>query len=765
MKFLSSIKKYKIFLSFLISYLLFMIIPILIESSVFVRVLNYVKNDSVNSSLIMLKQSKEIVDTRLREVQSAVQVLALDTDVVKLLGGQNDVLINRNLSKELGNYKINNSFIKTCIIYFKNSNLVISPGAATNRDYLFFESSSEAIGKDFNSWYGDLWSKSYDGIFNMFFLDLPSEGVSGTKGSLVYMQTLPFGAPYKPQGILMVVINQEELRKLLEGITKSGGWAFIANDKGDIVASLNNSEAEIDFTKYYQTLNNHKEMNLSEDEYIVSYTKSTYNGWSFVLANPTNIVMKKANNINRMFLQLMFAMIVIGLFSSYLMATRNSRPLSRLLEDVKKNLNMDAHNKRNVFEFIEGSVSELLQNNYELKNQIQQKMPILQSGFIDRLLRGSFISAKELNTAMMNIGLDISDRRYLVILLRVDFYDNQYTDINYSEMNMAKTIVSGVISNILESGALIHEVSEDIIAVLLTFDKEAERYVISDEVNKVALKAKTLLKANNNIEVSFAAGQIYCLLTDIYKSFDEAVETLNYSSDEFCDTVRWYCKPLNVNNHYYYPIEVENKIINLAKTGENSELQIILENIFEENFIRRKIHGNVIILLMWEIKGTINKLLSQIKDEEQLLSTFVCEKLEVMDRTSNSQEIWDCIKGIYSFICSSTNRQKNKSINLVVQGVMEFLKKSYTDQQVDRAMVASKFNISEAYLSRIFKEEVGECFSQYLENIRIQKAKELIAEKNISINEISARVGYTSPHAFRRAYKRVIGSLPSKDRE
>lgn len=758
MKVITKIKNYKILLSFLLSYIAFMMIPIALESITFSKVLNVVKDDAVNSSLIMLEQSRDSVDTRLKEIQGITQVLSMNSDVTKLLIGQNEILTYKNLSRELQNYRMNNSFIKTFIVYIKNSNIVVTPGAATDRDYLFFENSAEAVGKDFNTWYQDFWSTAYPGTYKLMPLESLSDKLEIKQKSLIYMQTLPFDTGFKPLGTIMVIISTEELQKLLDSITINGGWAFIADQNGEIIANSNNTQKEIDFTSYNKQINTN---NLNDKEYIVSQTKSKYNGWTFVLGHPTGVVMKKAYGINNMFLIFMVAIVIIGSFLSYILATRNSRPLIRILDAVKNNLNIQGENHGNVFKVIEGSVSELLQNNNELKYEIQQKMPILRSAFLDRLLRGSFISLKELNSAMMNIDLNLSDSKYLVSVLKIDGYSKENNDM----LNMAKTITAKAISNIFGDNVLIHEAGEDIIAALFIFNKNSEKNDIIEQINDVAFKTKQLLITNNNIDISVSAGRIYCSLTDVYKSFNEAIESMEYNEDSLSGTVTWYSKPDNEKNYYYYPVEIENKLINLAKIGETSEIINLLNNLYKENFVRRKIPSNAVVALKWEIKGTFNKLMSQIKDDDQTISNYVSNMLEHIDKTVNISEMWDMLKEVFTTISDDINNRKGKNSNTLVRDIIDFLMISYMDSQIDRTMVANKFNISETYLSKIFKEQAGESFSQYLEGIRLQKAKEMIAEKKVSINEISERVGYTSPHAFRRAYKRAIGSLPSKDRE
>ena len=74
-------------------------------------------------------------------------------------------------------------------------------------------------------------------------------------------------------------------------------------------------------------------------------------------------------------------------------------------------------------------------------------------------------------------------------------------------------------------------------------------------------------------------------------------------------------------------------------------------------------------------------------------------------------------------------------------------------------------NISPYYFSKIFKEETGENFIEYVTNIRITKAKELLEKSEFSMKEICAEVGYSDPNYFSRTFKKNVGVTPTEYKE
>ena len=73
------------------------------------------------------------------------------------------------------------------------------------------------------------------------------------------------------------------------------------------------------------------------------------------------------------------------------------------------------------------------------------------------------------------------------------------------------------------------------------------------------------------------------------------------------------------------------------------------------------------------------------------------------------------------------------------------------------------FPISRSYLSQLFNRELGQSFSDYVNQFRIEESKRLMdAEPNASIQEIAERSGFHSISTFRRAFQKCTGTIPSE---
>ena len=92
---------------------------------------------------------------------------------------------------------------------------------------------------------------------------------------------------------------------------------------------------------------------------------------------------------------------------------------------------------------------------------------------------------------------------------------------------------------------------------------------------------------------------------------------------------------------------------------------------------------------------------------------------------------------------------------------MTFIQENFS-KEISRDDVSGEVNISPYYFSKIFKEETGENFIEYLTRIRMEKAKELLKKPEISVKEAGLQSGYTDPNYFSRIFKKQTDMTPSE---
>ena len=98
----------------------------------------------------------------------------------------------------------------------------------------------------------------------------------------------------------------------------------------------------------------------------------------------------------------------------------------------------------------------------------------------------------------------------------------------------------------------------------------------------------------------------------------------------------------------------------------------------------------------------------------------------------------------------------------VQKKAIDFIYKNYNDSELSLNTIAKQFHVSESYLTRIIKNKTNMNFSDLLTKIRMEKAISLLlSNSNLTVLEISDRIGYKSQHYFSKVFKAYTGMTPT----
>lgn len=101
-------------------------------------------------------------------------------------------------------------------------------------------------------------------------------------------------------------------------------------------------------------------------------------------------------------------------------------------------------------------------------------------------------------------------------------------------------------------------------------------------------------------------------------------------------------------------------------------------------------------------------------------------------------------------------------IDRIIMPAIEYIKKNYSDSELKNSQLAQQCNISEVYLRRLFVKNFNATPKQFITDIRINKAKQLLAEGAFKIQTIAQLCGFSSQYHFCRIFKTKVGMTPTE---
>ena len=135
-----------------------------------------------------------------------------------------------------------------------------------------------------------------------------------------------------------------------------------------------------------------------------------------------------------------------------------------------------------------------------------------------------------------------------------------------------------------------------------------------------------------------------------------------------------------------------------------------------------------------------------------------CDKLKDLFLFKKSHyRIYSCFYEILDMVFGSTVQESHPLVS-----VIEYIEKNLSDPLLSNAQLAKQVGFSEVYLRKLFLKHYGTTPKQYILDIRLQKAKQLLAETPFSVTAVAEECGFSSVFHFCRAFKQKTGMTPSE---
>lgn len=115
-------------------------------------------------------------------------------------------------------------------------------------------------------------------------------------------------------------------------------------------------------------------------------------------------------------------------------------------------------------------------------------------------------------------------------------------------------------------------------------------------------------------------------------------------------------------------------------------------------------------------------------------------------------------------ICDQEQNSLKNGGNAIIRDILHYVEQNYQYDLSLQELAEKKYFMNSSYLSRLFKSAVGQTFSRYVIELRIKKARELLKDKTMKINDVAAQVGYNNTSHFIQSFKKLCGCTPEEYR-
>lgn len=755
-------KRHRIFLRLLLSYMIILVIPISVWILTYVRTVSVVRDEVIHANLAILNQGKAVLDRRFDEIRQIVTQLLQDHKVDSFqylrepFTGSNAYKV-LDLEHNLHDYSISNNFISDYFIFFQNSDLVMSSNRTYKSSY-FYSSYFQYGQMDYESWRQMMLAPYHQ---NEYFPAATVTIQGRQREMVVYAQSL--GRPDRHHGAVMVLIDDEEIRKLLSGLDLSdGGWAYIADEEGRLISHVGTVPGSFD-PQWIAAAGTEGVIaaDRTAGNVMLTYTTSAYNGWTYVAGQPVGIALHKVQYLKQVTYYVFALAMLAGIAMAYALAYRDSKPIRKVVNALLDNDAGSPGAAQSAFGFIEHSVSRLIENNHALKVEVQRQAPLLRAVYLDRWIKGELEHDPDAVLHMRHIGIELEGNAYLAAVLRISGFGSMLSEDALTRLDWTRVVVKQALTAAIAERGYLQDIDSDKIAIVLSCPQSGG-CDCKERLGRMIESIHEEMKERSGIGFILATGTIGEHWSDVSVSYQEALQALHYNIRENREGIKRFEDLPAAYKGYYFPAEAETKLMNLAKSGNEEEALKLLDEIYRTN-MERALPLPLLRLLVHDLWGSLVKLAEEIRWPEEDMLADVMDFLHAanFDSFEDQAKSFDAIADTYRQICRIVNQRKKSRNTELADGILRYIHERYAAEDLSLTGLSDKFQLSEAYISQFFKEQTGTNFFEYLESLRMENAMKFLKETGAPIQEIAAKVGYHSASTFRRAFKRVHGISPT----
>lgn len=203
-----------------------------------------------------------------------------------------------------------------------------------------------------------------------------------------------------------------------------------------------------------------------------------------------------------------------------------------------------------------------------------------------------------------------------------------------------------------------------------------------------------------------------------------------------------------------------NLLEDFLKVGDVEEAGPFLDTYFEKIGVGSYSSLMFRQYLMVDMFFCVSKFLEGLDSGAQELMDKFGDVEEIKMRIHSTEQMVQYMKELFTAAMKLRDSLSQDKYSRLLEEAQKYVKQNYSSNEISLNMVASHVGISPSYFSTIFRQEIGSTFTEYLTEIRMEKARELLRCTSKKTAEIAYDVGYKDAHYFSYIFKKTQGLTP-----
>ncbi|MGN1019691.1 MAG: helix-turn-helix domain-containing protein [Aristaeellaceae bacterium] len=600
-------------------------------------------------------------------------------------------------------------------IYLERSGYVIASSHFSEMEQYYRAYRNFQVSR-YDEWLLMLASAPVSGMF------VDASACTGTPDSIFFVQRLETRLQPPDRAVIWFELDMPALRDMFLHEGMEGASVTISAADGTPLLHLGDTLSDAS-----PVFNERGMADLGDYRFIRRYDAA---GWSYVIALPHRLCDEAVGDFTALAIALLVLSLLAGVTVVVLLARRTLRPIHQLNTEL----------------------TQARDDNAVLQRQIDAQRPALQASYVRTLLSGHLSSAEEFSYMMRYLNLD-GEYRYYVLFCIAHRQDSASED----SMNEYDALAEHLEEYLANQHPMYYYTTLDrSFVVLMAYDLDGPDPLMDLQSRVVEMHDD--LAAHHNLWFYAGVGTGCTQPQQLWESYEQARTAARYTAKHHIFLPYEYIR--KDADSWYYPIEISAKLLHFITTGNQQQVTEMFSLIYRENVQERSLAVPLLSLLLSDLKNTLLKARFQVPPPQ---SDQARDALEQLDERLYAAPTFPTLESCAASLCAFFTRTEVPSDP--IPEIVRYLQENFSDPSLCLSKLSDRFNISESYLSHLFKDRTGQNFSVYLEKLRMNEALRRLADKDCNLSTLYMDLGYTNPTTLRRAFKKNFGVSPSEMRQ
>ncbi|MBD2844396.1 AraC family transcriptional regulator [Paenibacillus sp. IB182496] len=713
------------FAKFLVSYMVVLLLPFLVVWFFLYAHFERVQTEQVyGSALNDLNQMKNIIESNINETYNMAARIAAEEE---LSPHYLQEFYHVYRSQKLLNYTTDNEFFYNVTYYVRNTDYMYS-ARTTYTLPIYYQLHA------YKNWSYSEFASDINELKHPVLRPSEEAVIDGRNENVVtYLVPIPNNSA-SPYGTAVFTIREQSVRELFAPMVgEEGGDVVILDAGGRVVMSMADTSYVAEGVPEQLLPESGKQLvqpwQDGDRRLIVASNHSGETGWTFIRFVSAEQLMSPISKLRERSTVIFVLILVLGSAIVYSMMYMNYNPVKALklqFQDVKGRLD----------------------------KQRELNLPALQQYFARGLLKGKFDSRAMFNASAVEAGMTLRSASYYVIVLQWDpgGVNEAFLSSDYAKQWLAVLTEQ-------EEGYYVEIFEHYKLALIVSEPAEA--------CTRAGWESRHLTVFNRtNVQVAIGLGNPYRELSDIGKSYFEASTALQHRWIKGNHSVIMY-REIDRDQPAitWYPQQELELLTASIKQGSTkailSSVEACLDNIKRNSsslFMARSLCYEVVnTLLKTVIAVQPNRLQSVV-----LPGVLSLTDLETFDKLE--QTVMDISEEVCAQLSAAIEDTPSQDADKLLQAIYEYIGQRYCSYDFSVQRMAEHLSLSSKYVSSYFKERSGQTVSEYVNEMRLAKAKELLRTTNKRIQDVVMAVGFSDSSSFIRKFKQEVRLTPGEYR-